>query len=42
MVTIGNNDYVLSRPVIMHELAHQWYGDQSRPPTGATCGSTRA
>ncbi len=31
MVTLGNNDYVLSPPVIAHELVHQWYGDQVSP-----------
>jgi aminopeptidase N len=27
MVTLGDNKYTLSRDVIVHELAHQWYGD---------------
>lgn len=31
MVTLGNNDYVLSPAVIAHELVHQWYGDQVSP-----------
>ena len=31
MVTFGNNEYVLSPPVIAHELVHQWYGDQVSP-----------
>lgn len=31
MVTIGDNDYVRSAPVIVHELVHQWYGDQVSP-----------
>ena len=31
MITIGNNDYVRSAPVIVHELVHQWYGDQVSP-----------
>ena len=31
MVTLGNNDYILSPPVILHEMAHQWYGDQVTP-----------
>ena len=31
MVTLGDNDYVLSKPVIVHELIHQWYGDQVSP-----------
>ena len=31
MVTLGNTSYVLSRPVVAHELVHQWYGDQVSP-----------
>ncbi len=31
MVTLGNNEYVLSPQVIAHELVHQWYGDQVSP-----------
>ncbi|WP_107774087.1 M1 family metallopeptidase [Nocardioides sediminis] len=31
MVTLGNNDYVRSAPVILHEVVHQWYGDQVSP-----------
>ncbi|WP_198652302.1 M1 family metallopeptidase [Nocardioides allogilvus] len=31
MVTIGDNDYVRSAPVLVHELVHQWYGDQVSP-----------
>ncbi|QIK75063.1 M1 family metallopeptidase [Nocardioides piscis] len=31
MVTIGDNDYVRSPAVIVHELVHQWYGDQVSP-----------
>ncbi len=31
LVTIGNNDYVRSPPVIVHELVHQWFGDQVTP-----------
>lgn len=31
MVTLGNNEYVRSPPVIAHELVHQWYGDQVSP-----------
>ena len=31
MVTLGNNDYVLSPQVVAHELVHQWYGDQVSP-----------
>ncbi len=31
MVTLGNSDYTLSVPVVVHELAHQWYGDTVTP-----------
>ena len=31
MITLGSNDYVLSEPVVAHELVHQWYGDQVSP-----------
>jgi aminopeptidase N len=31
MVTLGDNRYTLSRDVIVHELAHQWYGDTVTP-----------
>ena len=31
MVTLGNSDYALSAPVVVHELAHQWYGDTVTP-----------
>jgi aminopeptidase N len=31
MVTLGNSDYVRSAPVVLHELVHQWYGDQVSP-----------
>jgi aminopeptidase N len=31
MVTLGIGDYTLSRDVIVHELAHQWYGDEVTP-----------
>jgi aminopeptidase N len=31
MVTLGDNTYVLSRPIILHELVHQWYGDRVTP-----------
>lgn len=31
MLTLGNNDYVRSAPVVLHELVHQWYGDQVSP-----------
>jgi len=31
MVTLGNSDYTLSEPVVVHELVHQWYGDTVTP-----------
>ncbi|WP_457207436.1 M1 family metallopeptidase [Nocardioides sp. P5_C9_2] len=31
MLTLGNTDYVRSAPVVLHELVHQWYGDQVSP-----------
>ncbi len=31
MITLGNGDYPLSEPVIVHELVHQWYGNQVTP-----------
>ncbi|MET0524519.1 MAG: M1 family metallopeptidase [Nocardioides sp.] len=31
MVTLGNNDYILSPQVILHEMSHQWYGDRVTP-----------
>jgi aminopeptidase N len=31
MITLGDTRYVLSRPVLVHELVHQWYGDQVSP-----------
>jgi aminopeptidase N len=31
MVTLGTNRYTLSRDVIVHEIAHQWYGDVVTP-----------
>jgi aminopeptidase N len=30
-VTLGIGDYTLTRDVIVHELAHQWYGDEVTP-----------
>jgi aminopeptidase N len=30
-ITLGDNDYALSHDVIVHELAHQWYGDEVTP-----------
>ena len=31
MITLGKTDYTLSEPVLVHEMAHQWYGDQVSP-----------
>jgi aminopeptidase N len=31
MITLGDNKYVLSKPVLVHEFVHQWYGDQTSP-----------
>jgi len=31
MITLGMTDYTQSAAVIVHELAHQWYGDQVTP-----------
>ena len=31
MITLGKTDYTLSGAVILHEMAHQWYGDQVTP-----------
>jgi aminopeptidase N len=31
MITLGTTDYTLSEPVLVHELAHQWYGDTVTP-----------
>ena len=31
MVTLGNTDYTLSPAVVVHELAHHWYGDTVTP-----------
>lgn len=31
MVTLGMSRYTLSRDTIVHELAHQWYGDEVSP-----------
>ncbi len=31
MVTLGDNDYALSKPVIVHELIHHWYGNEVSP-----------
>lgn len=31
MITLGDTDYATSPEVILHELAHHWYGDQVTP-----------
>jgi aminopeptidase N len=31
MITLGKTDYTLSEAVLVHEMAHQWYGDQVTP-----------
>jgi len=31
MVTLGDKLYTLSRDVVVHEIAHQWYGDTVTP-----------
>ena len=31
MITLGTTEYSTSRPVLVHEMAHQWYGDEVTP-----------
>jgi aminopeptidase N len=31
MVTLGNDAYTTSEPVVVHEIAHHWYGNQVGP-----------
>jgi aminopeptidase N len=31
LVTLGDTDYTTSAPVVLHELAHHWYGDTVTP-----------
>src|SRR3546814_2547394 len=31
MITYGNTAYTLSNDVVVHEVAHQWYGDIVSP-----------
>ncbi len=30
-ITLGDTAYTTSRPVVLHEMVHQWYGDQVTP-----------
>ena len=31
MITLGDTEYTLSPSVVVHEMVHQWYGDQVTP-----------
>ena len=31
MITLGATDYTTSTAVLVHEMAHQWYGDEVTP-----------
>ena len=31
MITLGISDYALSMPVLVHEVVHQWWGNQVTP-----------
>ncbi len=31
MITLGEGEYVTSKPVIVHEIVHQWWGDEVTP-----------
>ncbi|GAA1477180.1 M1 family metallopeptidase [Nocardioides aestuarii] len=31
MITLGTTDYTFSMPVLVHEVVHQWWGDQVTP-----------
>jgi len=31
MITLGITEYTTSTPVLLHEMAHQWYGDEVSP-----------
>lgn len=31
MITLGNDPYIRSPEILLHELIHQWYGDQVSP-----------
>ena len=31
MITLGATDYATSAAVLVHEMAHQWYGDEVTP-----------
>ena len=42
LVDEAQTDPIDAEPILVHELAHQWFGDDWRPSSGATSGSTRA
>ena len=31
MITLGDTEYATSPEVLVHEMAHHWYGDQVTP-----------
>jgi aminopeptidase N len=31
MITLGITEYTMSTPVLLHEMVHQWYGDEVTP-----------
>ncbi len=31
MITLGDNNYIRAKEIVLHELIHQWYGDQVTP-----------
>ena len=42
MITLGANDYTTSTAVLVHEMAHQWYGDEVTPDDWRDVWMTRA